>query len=179
MHTLVNPEFFIPVHGEFRHLKRHALLAAELGMNENNILLPDIGNCVEITRDGMQFGESVSSGSRLVDGGNLEDRENSVVMKDRKHLSEDGIFIITACVSERSGDLLTEPEVINRGFVMPENADYVSDIKQIVMNCIDRADVRADVSNTEVPAAIKKAVKNFIYKKTKQNPVITAIILRV
>ena len=62
---------------------------------------------------------------------------------------------------------------------MPENADYVSDIKQIVMNCIDRADVRADVSNTEVPAAIKKAVKNFIYKKTKQNPVITAIILRV
>ena len=179
LHSLLKPQFFIPVHGEYRHLKRHARLAMDLGMSENNILIPDIGNCVELTPDAIQFGESVSSGSRLVDGGNLEDRENSIVMKDRKHLSEDGIFVITACVSERTGDLLSEPNVVNRGFVMPNNADYAADICRIVENCVDQVDVRGDLDNSELRAAIKKQVKNFIYKKTKQNPVIMANIVRV
>lgn len=179
LHSLVNPEYFIPVHGEYRHLKRHARLAMELGMSENKMLIADIGNCVELTKDGMQFGESVSSGSRLVDGGSLEDRENSIVMKDRKHLSEDGIFVITACVSERSGDLLSEPAVVNRGFVMPENADYAAEIKKIVVNLASQVDICGDTDNSEYPAAIKKSVKNFIYKKTKQNPVVMANIVRI
>ena len=179
LHDLLDPEYFIPVHGEYRHLKRHAQLAVELGMKESNILIADIGNCVELTRDGIQFGESVSSGSRLVDGGSLEDKEKSVVMKDRKHLSEDGIFVITACVSERSGDLLSDPVVVNRGFVMPENADYNAEIRRIVENCARQTDITADTDNTEFAAAIKKAVKNFIYKKTKQNPVIMTNIVRI
>ena len=179
LHTLLKPRFFIPVHGEYRHLKRHAQLATELGMSENNILIADIGNCVELARGNMQFGESVSSGSRLVDGGSLEDRENSVVMKDRKHLSEDGIFVITACVSERSGDLLGDPSVVVRGFVMPENADYIAEVRRIAVNCCDRSLIQRDTDNTELAAAIKKAVKNFIYKKTKQNPVIMANIVRL
>ena len=179
LHALVKPEYFIPVHGEYRHLKRHAQLAMDMGMSENKILIADIGNCVELTKDNMQFGESVSSGSRLVDGGSLEDRENSVVMKDRKHLSEDGIFVITACVSERSGDLLSEPAVVNRGFVMPENADYAAEIRRIVVNLADQVDISGDTDNTEYAAAIKKAVKNFIYKKTKQNPVVMANIVRI
>ncbi len=179
LHSLLKPKFFVPVHGEYRHLKRHAQLAMSLGMSENNILLADIGNCVEMTRDTLQFGESVSSGSRLVDGSSLEDRENSVVMKDRKHLSEDGIFVITACVSERTGDLLSDPVVVNRGFVMPENADYAYEIRRIAENCVSQVDVCGDVDNTELAAAIKKSVKNFIYKKTKQNPVIMANIVRV
>lgn len=179
LHSLLKPKFFIPVHGEYRHLKRHARLAMDLGMNENNILIADIGNCVELTRDSIQFGESVSSGSRLVDGSSLEDRENSLVMKDRKHLSEDGIFVITACVSERSGDLLSDPDVVIRGFVMPENADYYAEVRRIVANCASQVDIAGDVDNTEYAAAIKKAVKNFIYKKTKQNPVIMANIVRV
>ena len=179
LHSLLKPQFFIPVHGEYRHLKRHARLAMELGMSENNILIADIGNCVELTRDSMQFGESVSSGARLVDGGSLEDKENSLVMKDRKHLSEDGIFVITACVSERTGDLLSDPDVVIRGFVMPENADYYAEVRRIGINCASQVDIPADVENTEYAAAIKKAVKNFIYKKTKQNPVIMANIVRV
>ena len=179
LHTLLKPRFFIPVHGEYRHLKRHAQLATELGMSENNILIADIGNCVELARGNMQFGESVSSGSRLVDGGSLEDRENSVVMKDRKHLSEDGVFVITACVSERSGDLLGDPSVVVRGFVMPENADYIAEVRRIAVNCCDRSLIQRDTDNTELAAAIKKAVKNFIYKKTKQNPVIMANIVRL
>ena len=179
LHNLIKPQFFIPVHGEYRHLKRHAQLAMELGMSENNILIADIGNCVELTRDSMQFGESVSSGSRLVDGGSLEDRENSTVMKDRKHLSEDGIFVITTCVSERSGDLLSDPIVVNRGFVMPENADYIGEIRKIVVNCAQQVDIQGDTDNTEYAAVIKKSVKNFIYKKTKQNPVIMANIVRI
>ena len=179
LHSLLKPQFFIPVHGEYRHLKRHARLAMELGMSENNILIADIGNCVELTRDSIQFGESISSGARLVDGSSLEDKENSLVMKDRKHLSEDGIFVITVCVSERSGDLLSDPDVVIRGFVMPENADYYAEVRRIVVNCASQVDIMGDVDNTEYAAAIKKAVKNFIYKKTKQNPVIMANIVRV
>ena len=179
LHSLLDPEYFIPVHGEYRHLKRHAQLAVELGMSENKILIADIGNCVELTKDNMQFGESISSGSRLVDGGSLEGKENSVVMKDRKHLSEDGIFVITACVSERTGDLLSEPAVVNRGFVMPENADYASEISRIAVNLANQVDIAGDTDNTEYAAAIKKAVKNFIYKKTKQNPVVMANIVRI
>ncbi len=179
LHSLLNPEYFIPVHGEYRHLKRHAQLAVELGMSENKILIADIGNCVELTKDNMQFGESISSGSRLVDGSSLEGKENSVVMKDRKHLSEDGIFVITACVSERTGDLLSEPAVVNRGFVMPENADYASEISRIAVNLANQVDIAGDTDNTEYAAAIKKAVKNFIYKKTKQNPVVMANIVRI
>ena len=179
LHSLLDPEYFIPVHGEYRHLKRHAQLAVELGMSENKILIADIGNCVELTKDNMQFGESISSGSRLVDGSSLEGKENSVVMKDRKHLSEDGIFVITACVSERTGDLLSEPAVVNRGFVMPENADYASEISRIAVNLANQVDIAGDTDNTEYAAAIKKAVKNFIYKKTKQNPVIMANIVRL
>ena len=179
LHNLLKPRFFIPVHGEYRHLKRHARLAMDLGMSENNILIADIGNCVELARGSMQFGESVSSGSRLVDGGNLEDRENSLVMKDRKHLSEDGIFVITACVSARSGELLSDPSVVVRGFVMPENADYIAEVSRITVGCCDRSLIQRDVDNTELRAAIKKAVKNFIYKKTKQNPVIMANIVRL
>lgn len=179
LHSLLNPEYFIPVHGEYRHLKRHAQLAVELGMSENKILIADIGNCVELTKDNMQFGERISSGSRLVDGSSLEGKENSVVMKDRKHLSEDGIFVITACVSERTGDLLSEPAVVNRGFVMPENADYASEISRIAVNLANQVDIAGDTDNTEYAAAIKKAVKNFIYKKTKQNPVVMANIVRI
>ncbi len=179
LHSLLDPEYFIPVHGEYRHLKRHAQLAVELGMSENKILIADIGNCVELTKDNMQFGESISSGSRLVDGSSLEGKENSVVMKDRKHLSEDGIFVITACVSERTGDLLSEPAVVNRGFVMPENADYASEISRIAVNLANQVDIAGDTDNTEYAAAIKKAVKNFIYKKTKQNPVVMANIVRI
>ncbi len=179
LHSLLKPEYFIPVHGEYRHLKRHAGLAMELGMNERNILIADIGNCVELSSNGIQFGESVSSGSRLVDGGGLEDRENSVVMKDRKHLSEDGIFVITACVSERSGELMSEPSVVIRGFVMPENADYAAEIARIVAGVARQTDIRGDADNSEFAAAVKKAVKNFIYRKTKQNPVVMANIVRI
>ena len=179
LHALLKPEFFIPVHGEYRHLRRHADLAMELGMPENNILIADIGNCVELSGKGMLFGESVSSGSRLVDGGNLEDRENSAVMKDRKHMSEDGIFVITACVSSRTGELLCDPSVVVRGFVMPTGADYAAEAGRIAVSVCDRDMVLRDVSNTEYAAAIKKAVKNFVYRKTKQNPVIMANIVRL
>ena len=179
LHSLLNPEYFIPVHGEYRHLRRHADLAMELGMPESRILIADIGNCVELSKNGMMFGESVSSGSRLVDGGNLEDRENSAVMKDRKHMSEDGIFVITACVSSRTGELLCDPSVVVRGFVMPVDADYAAEAGRIAVSVCDRDMVLRDVSNTEYAAAIQKAVKNFVYRKTKQNPVVMANIVRL
>ena len=179
MHSLVKPEYFIPIHGEIRHLMRHAQLAMSLGMPESKILIADIGNCIELSKHSMQFGESVPSGARLVDGGHLEGRENSVVIKDRKHLSADGIFVITAVVSQKTGNLIGQPTVVARGFVMPEKEDYIEQVIGVVEHTAVETDILADVDNTAFSGNIQRAVKNFIYRKTKQNPVIMANIVRI
>ncbi len=179
MHSLVKPEYFIPIHGEIRHLMRHAQLAMSLGMPESKILIADIGNCIELSKHNMQFGESVAAGARLVDGGHLEGRENSVVIKDRKHLSADGIFVITVAVSQKTGNLISQPTVVARGFVMPEKEDYIEQVISIVEQTAVQTDILADINNTDFTGNIQKAVKNFIYRKTKQNPVIMANIVRI
>ena len=99
MHHLLKPKFFIPVHGEYRHLKKHAQLAEELGMQSGRIIIPDIGNCVLLTAHGMKLGESVPSGSRLIDGEGIEDEKASTVIEDRRQLSEEGLFIVSITVS--------------------------------------------------------------------------------
>ena len=179
MHSMVKPEYFIPIHGEIRHLMRHAQLAMSLGMPESKILIADIGNCIELSKNGMQFGESVPSGARLVDGGHLEGRENSVVIKDRKHLSADGIFVITAVVSQKTGNLVGQPTVVARGFVMSEQEDYIEQVIAVVEQTALQTDIFADVDNTEFSSNIQKAVKNLIYRKTRQNPVIMANVVRI
>ncbi|MGN1061136.1 MAG: ribonuclease J, partial [Candidatus Coproplasma sp.] len=107
MHSLLKPKYFVPVHGEYRHLKQHARLAESLGMSENNIFLADIGNCLEVTSKGMRQLPDVPSGSLLIDGEGIEDEKASVVMQDRRQLAAEGLFIVSVAVS--GGEVIGEP----------------------------------------------------------------------
>ena len=116
LHTLLKPKFFIPVHGEYRHLKKHCRLAKELGLKDGNMLIAEIGDTIEITEKSMKRGEQFQAGTRYIDGLSIDDTES--VVRDRKHLAEDGLIVAVCCVSEDTGEILQEPDIINRGSIL-------------------------------------------------------------
>ena len=116
MHALVKPKFFMPVHGEQRHLKVHAQLAQRMGMNPKNIVISETGRVVEVTRDRIKLAGSVPSGRVLVDGYGVGD-VGSVVLRDRKRLAEDGVIVVVLTLSGADGSLITGPDIVTRGFV--------------------------------------------------------------
>ncbi len=171
MHSLLKPKFFIPVHGEYRHLKRHALLAEEMGMPSSRIFIPDIGTCVEITDESLKQGESFPAGARLIDGEGFEDYGTSEVLKDRLRMSGEGVFIVTAAIS--GGVLLGDPVIESRGFVFSEERDYMRELRDVVDKAIESC---PHIDSNELGAAIKRAMKSYLFKKTKQSPMIIPII---
>lgn len=175
MHTLLKPKFFIPVHGEYRHLKRHALLAQELGMKPAQIFIPEIGACAEVTDETLTQGNSFPAGARLIDGAGFEDYGTSEVLKDRIRMSEEGLFVISVALSK--GVLMGEPIIESRGFVFSDERDYMRDLKDIVEKAIDS--VPANGGNAEISAAVRRAVKSYLFKKTKQSPMILTIIQEI
>lgn len=179
MHSLVNPQFFIPVHGEYRHLKEHADLAVRLGMNKEHIFIPEIGNTVEITKTSMAQQENVQAGQRLVDGLGIGD-VGSVVLKDRKALSEDGLVIVVIGVSASTGELLSDPYMITRGFVYSGEAEeLVNEAKGVLMDTLALTDFTEDKDWNELRNIIRKPLRNFFYKKTMRSPMILPIIFKV
>ena len=176
MHRLLKPKFFIPVHGEYRHLKEHAELAHELGMNEGNIFLPDIGNCVMLTSETMRRGDNVPAGSRLIDGDGIEDEKASTVMQDRRQLAADGLFIVSVVVS--GGEVIGEPAVNSRGFIFGFHKDYIAEIREVIKNAIEGYDLSIG-SVDELKRAIKRTLKNYLFKKTKQSPMIVPVVVEL
>ena len=139
MHTLLKPQYFIPVHGEYRHLKKHVLLAKELGMPENKMFIPEIGNRIEVTKNGLRRVENVQSGSRLIDGEGIEDENQSMVIEDRRQLSEEGLFIVSIAVS--NGEVVGEPAINSRGFVFDFHRDYNREIREVILKANDSFDL--------------------------------------
>ena len=176
MHRLLRPKFFIPVHGEYRHLKKHAQLALELGMNESNIFLPDIGSCVMLTSSALRRGDNVPSGSRLIDGDGIEDEKTSTVMQDRRQLASDGLFIVSVVVS--GGEVIGEPAVNSRGFIFGFHKDYITEVREVIKNAIEGYDLSIG-SVDELKRAIKKTLKNYLLKKTKQSPMIVPVVVEL
>lgn len=176
MHRLLKPKFFIPVHGEYRHLKEHAELALELGMKESNIFLPDIGNCVMLTSETMRRGDNVPSGSRLIDGDGIEDEKASTVMQDRRQLAADGLFIVSVVVS--GGEVIGEPAINSRGFIFGFHKDYINEVRGVIKNAIEGYDLSVG-SVDELKRAIKKTLKNYLLKKTKQSPMIVPVVVEL
>ena len=174
LHTLLKPKFFIPVHGEYRHLKKHCRLAKELGLKESNMLIAEIGDTIELTEKSMKRGEQFQAGTRYIDGLSIDDTES--VVRDRKHLAEDGLIVAVCCVSEDSGEILQEPDIINRGSILTE--EQVQEVKNIVIRVISGFDVKSsdlgDIRNT-----IRKQLRNYILKKTKKSPMIIPVITEV
>lgn len=175
LHSLLKPKFFIPVHGEYRHLKRHALLAEEMGMKQTNILIPDIGDCALVTPDSLTRGESIPAGARLIDGEGFEDFGTSEALKDRIRIASEGVFIVSIALS--NGVLLGEPVIESRGFVFAEGRDYERELIGVVDKALDA--LPAEASTREAGNAVSRALKNYLYKKTKQSPMIIPIIQEV
>lgn len=172
LHSLLNPKFFIPVHGEYRHLKRHALLAEELGMSSSCIFIPDIGTCVEVTDDALRQGESIPAGARLIDGEGFEDFGRSEALKDRLRMSEEGLVIISVVLS--NGVILGDPDLECRGIVFQDEQASMRDLRNVVEKTLDS--VNAQTAASDVAGALKRAVKNHLFKKTKQSPMIIPVV---
>ena len=176
IHSLIKPKYFIPVHGEYRHLKKHAELAMRMGMPSSNIILTDIGNCVHVTKKTIKFGDNVSAGYLLVDGLGVGD-VGSVVLRDRKHLSEDGLFVVVVGVNTVSGEV-TAVEITSRGFAYQKVDDLFDEAKDIVRKVVSQTDVKEIAGDYNgLKNAIRKELKSLLFRKTRRNPMILSLIL--
>ena len=173
--SLLQPKFFIPVHGEYRHLKRHAQLAETLGVPARNILITDIGNCVELMENSMKFGENVQAGTRLIDGEGVEDYGTSEVMKDRLKMSADGVFSVALAVT--GNYVINDPVIESHGCVFAGN-ETEEEMRLLVQRAVENYNYQGG-NKQELAVFIRKTLKNYFYKKTKQAPLIIVSILDV
>lgn len=179
MHTLVKPKFFIPVHGEYRHLKQHGELAMKLGLKEENVLLGDNGDIIEVSRDCIRKNGSVISGQVFVDGLGVGDVGN-IVLRDRKHLSQDGILTVVVTIEKESGKVVAGPDIISRGFVyVRESEDLIDEAKEQVKIVLKGCEEKKIKEWATIKSSVKDVLRNFLYEKTKRNPMILPIIVEV
>ena len=176
IHSLVKPKFFIPIHGEYRHLRMHKQLAMSLGMEERNIMLPTIGAQIEVSQNSIRKSGFVVAGQRLIDGYGIGDMESNV-LRERKQLSEDGICVAVMNINNVSGEVVGEPFIITRGVVYQDEAEsFVQDTRNMIIASLKEQDLRgsdpAIIRNT-----IKRNISNFIFKRTKRKPMVLAIVL--
>ena len=176
MHTLLKPKYFIPVHGEYRHLKKHIQLAGQLGLPESKMFIPEIGNCVEVTQNGIRRVDNVQAGSRLIDGEGIEDEKASMVIEDRRQLSEEGLFIVSIAVS--NGEVVGEPAVNSRGFVFDFHRDYNREIREVILRAIDGYDL-SNGTVDELKRTIKRNLRNYLIRKTKQSPMLVPVVVEL
>lgn len=175
---LVKPKYFVPVHGEYRHLFRHAALAHQLGVVSGEILLVENGQNIEFTEDGVRRRDPVTAGRVLVDSGSLEEIEE-VVVRERKHLSEDGVVVPIIAIDKHTGKLESQPEIVSRGFMSDNDSDLVVGARDIVLRTINdsNAEERADWS--VIKEKIRVDLKRYINKQTSKRPLILPVILEV
>lgn len=178
MHRLINPKFFMPVHGEYRMLKKHASLAVSLGMDEKNIFLMENGKVLELTSKSAAINGSVPAGSVLVDGLGVGD-VGDVVLRDRKILSEDGLMIIVIAMDPK-GNLAANLEVVSRGFVyVKESEELIEEVKSIATDALLRSVSKKGSNWSAIKSAIKDELSTFLYRKTMRRPMIIPIIIEV
>lgn len=176
VHSLVKPAYFFPVHGEYRHLKQHANLAQNLGMPLEKIFIMENGEVLELDSNGARKNGRVPSGRVLVDGLGVGDVGN-IVLRDRKHLSEDGMIIVIVTVQKETGQLITGPDIISRGFIyVRESEKLMEEVKQICKNALQRCEGK---NWTTKKNAIKENLREFIFLKIKRNPMILPIIMEI
>ncbi|OGO88419.1 MAG: ribonuclease J [Clostridiales bacterium GWF2_36_10] len=178
MHSLAKAEYFIPIHGEYKHLTRHAALAKELGMDGNHIFLPEAGKVFELSKRGIRINGSVEAGQIMVDGYGVGD-VGSVVLRDRKHLSEDGIIVVVANINTENKELLANPEIVSRGFVYVKESEALMD--ELVKASIKIIEKYLDKGVTDMGTLknkLRDELGSVIYSKIKRNPMILPIFTK-
>ncbi len=176
---LVKPKYFIPVHGEQKHLQKHRILAESMGIDRKNIIIADNGILVEMTDGGIRVAGSVPAGKVYVDGSGVGD-VGSIVLRDRKHLSQDGIIIITASVEADTGYIVSGPEVITRGFVyVKESEQLIEQAKRLAYDTLDERLGRNPSDILSAKTRVRDDISRFVFEKTKRSPMIVPIIMEV
>lgn len=179
IHTLIRPKYFIPVHGEYRHLRQHATLAEKLGMPNENIFIMDIGKVLELTPNSARMNGSVTSGKVLVDGLGVGDVGN-IVLRDRKHLAQDGLIIVVVTIDGDKGCVIAGPDVISRGFVyVRESEDLMEEIRSVVKGRLIECEAKKITDWSSLKNNIKEGLREFLYEKTKRKPMILPIIMEI
>ena len=179
LHGLIKPKFFMPMHGEQRHLKAHAELARYMGMKSENILIPDIGKVVEIDEDSMKFNGTVHSGKLLVDGFGVGDVGN-IVLRDRRHLAQDGLIVVVAAIDIENGLLMSGPDIVSRGFVyVRESEELMDKTRNIAKDAIEWCFDNGSADWNEIKSQVRDELSKFLYQRTKRKPMILPIIMDV
>ena len=177
--SLVKPKYFLPVHGEFRQLMAHRDTAIEMGIDKNNIFITSNGRVLEVNENEAKFTTSVPSGKVMVDGLGVGD-VGSVVLRDRQHLSQDGLIVIVMSMDGQTGEIVSGPDVISRGFVyVRESENLMDDVKSFIKEEIDSMVEKHIRDWSTIKSTLKDDVRDFIFNMTKRNPMILPIIMEV
>lgn len=177
--ALAKPKYFIPVHGEYRHLTAHKNLAIQMGIKPKNIFLLDIGKVLEITDTSAKITGTVPAGPVLVDGLGVGDVGN-IVLRDRKHLAEDGLIIVVVSIDHASMEVVAGPDIISRGFVyVRESEDLMEEVRGVALDVLDNCTFRKSVDWTTLKTQFKNEIGGFIFTKTKRKPMILPVIMDV
>ncbi len=179
MQTLVKPKYFIPVHGEYRQLKLHGELATSLGLPEENLLIADVGDVIEVNRSGIRKNGSVISGQIFVDGLGVGDVGN-IVIRDRKHLSQDGILTVVVTLSKETKTIIAGPDIISRGFVYVRESERLMDeARDIVKGVFVKCEEQKITDWATLKSNVRDELRSFLYEKTKRKPMILPIIMEI
>ena len=180
LQALIKPKYFMPVHGEYRHLAANRELALDMGMDDRNIFISDIGKVLEIDRKSAKFNGTVPAGKVLVDGYGVGDVGN-IVLRDRRHLAQDGLIVVVASIDAEAHLLLAAPDIVSRGFVYVREAEELMEevralATQTINDCLDR---QKNVDRMELKTCIKDSLSKFLYAKTKRKPMVLPVIMNL
>lgn len=176
IHALAKPRFFVPLHGEQRHLQTHRRLAMEMGMDPKNITIAENGSVIELTSRHMKMESTVPAGVLMVDGSGVGD-VGAAVLRDRKKMAEDGIVVVILNVSSYNRDLLSDPEIVTRGFIyVKENERILTELSEVVALAADPVCRRRSRDMGELRSVVKSAASNYLYKTTRRSPMIVPVI---
>ena len=179
IHGLVKPRFFIPIHGEQRHLQIHSKLAQTMGMNPKNIFIGEIGSVFELTAKSCKLKGAVTAGKVFVDGTGVGD-VGSVVLRDRKHLAEDGMIVVCVNLSAEDGSIITGPDIITRGFIyVKESEQLMESLQEVATEAIERCQRKNIRDWSAIKSTIKNDLSGYLYKSTKRNPMILPVLSEI
>ena len=179
LHALCKPKFFIPVHGEQRHLQLHGRLATQLGLPAKNVRIAEIGNVIELTKKTCKINGSVPAGKVFVDGTGVGD-VGSVVLRDRKHLAQDGMIVVCVNISSQDGSLVSGPDIITRGFIyVKESEELMEELRNVALEAIERCSRRRGRDCATIKSAIKNDLSGYLFKTTRRNPMILPVIMEI
>ena len=179
IHALTKPRFFVPLHGEQRMLQIHCQLAQEMGLDRNHVAIADNGSVIEMTTKTMKFGGTVPAGEVYVDGSGVGD-VGAVVMRDRKRLAEDGMVVVVLPISSYDGGLLSEPEIVTRGFIyVKESGDLMKELQSVAMEAAMSVSRKRSRDEGELRGVVKSAVSSYLFKNTKRSPMVIPVVTRL